>query len=389
MNNPSSFGIYIHWPFCLRKCPYCDFNSQARSTIPHEHMQAAYRLEWERQRGEVASGRLVSIYFGGGTPSLMRPADIAGLLELIGGAHSLDGVEITLEANPSSVLPAFLKGIRAAGVNRLSVGVQSFDDKILRFLGRIHSGREAAEALVAARRAGFDKLGLDLILAALPATLETLNRDLDMVGDFTPEHVSAYLLGIEAETEFGRRARSGEELLRPDREARGHFETCRDRLKTYGFEHYEISNFAREDRRSIHNQLYWAGNPYLGLGPGAHSYFPPRKGKAARRMENLRNPDRYIESQGRGLEAFEFEEELSALDLAKEAVMTGLRRLDGIGEGEFKLRCGLDLEATFGRAISTMLERRWLTWKVEGGGRRLRLTEEGVLFSNDVFLEFF
>ncbi|RJO67520.1 MAG: radical SAM family heme chaperone HemW, partial [Myxococcales bacterium] len=359
------FGLYIHWPFCERKCPYCDFASQAMDTLPHERFRAAVLAEWARRRAEVADRRLCSIYLGGGTPSLMRPEDLAVILAEIGKSHALDGVEITVEANPSSALPQWLREIRQAGANRLSLGVQSFSDAVLRFLGRLHDARQSRRAIEAARAAGFDNLSLDLILASRPATLAKLDRDLEAALSHRPEHLSAYLLTIEPETPFGRRAAQGERLTRREDEARRCYERCRDRLAAAGYERYEISNHARPDRRSHHNGLYWSGAAYLGLGPSAHGYIPPESDRPAQRRENLRDAFAYLAAVEAGRDPRNFLETLEGIDIARETMLTGLRRIEGVGEREFAMRCGLGLQETFSTALKRLADRGWLEWRGE------------------------
>ena len=387
--NPTPFGIYVHWPFCERKCPYCDFYSKAGIDIPHEEMLDAYLFELEERKREIDNASLISIYFGGGTPSLMRPQDIAAILDRIGKDHSLDEVEITLEANPSSTLPGFLKTIRAVGVNRLSIGVQSFQDEVLQFLGRIHTANQALQTVEAARETGFDNLGIDLILASKKATLAHLEKDLEAIRDLSPEHVSSYILTIEDETPFGKRSEEGEILLRPEEEIRRQYETCRDRLLAAGYEHYEISNYAMPGLRSRHNQLYWAGNPYLGLGPGAHSYLTAGAERLAIRSVNHPDIDGYLEIMHKGSKHIRTREEISEDLIIKETIITALRRKEGLGLEEFRTRTGRDLLDLFQVEINAILDRKWVFWANEKNDKRLKLTTEGIIFSDDAFIDFF
>ncbi len=381
-------GLYIHWPFCERKCPYCDFNSVA-GAIPHAAMEAALLAEWDQRRSALENTRLMSVYVGGGTPSLMQPATLERLLEAVAREHDLARAEITVEVNPSSALPDFLSAARSLGVNRLSIGIQSFSDEVLRFLGRVHDAQQAHVAIEAARAAGFDNLSLDLILASRPLGRAELEHDLAAIVHHRPEHVSAYLLGIETETAFGRRAAAGEILTRPDSEAVAQFKRVQDILQQEGYEHYEISNYARPDRRARHNGLYWSGAPYLGLGPGAHSYRPPGFDSLGKRSENIRDVAAYLERVGVGESPVGFAESLGPDTLARETIMTGLRRLYGITAWEFRERTGFDLSLRYGDVISKLVVDGLLVTEGTGADLTIRLAESAVLIADDVILAFF
>ncbi|MEM9177897.1 MAG: radical SAM family heme chaperone HemW, partial [Myxococcota bacterium] len=269
-------GVYLHLPFCERVCPYCDFAVVAARTLDpaDEDRYVVDLLSELSARAEHFAGRaLASVYFGGGTPALFRPESIERLVAAIGDTFPAAEVppEVTLELNPSTVERARLPGFRAAGVNRLSIGVQSFDDGLLKRLGRAHRASVAEETLAAARAADFDDLSLDLIFAGPGQSAADLDRDLDRVIDFRPEHVSTYELTFEPQTPFGRAVADGR-MAPPDEDlAAAMIERVEQRLESAGYARYEISSYARPGRRARHNARYWQRQAVLGLGLGAHS----------------------------------------------------------------------------------------------------------------------
>nr|MCR5120941.1 radical SAM family heme chaperone HemW [Ruminococcus sp.] len=265
----SAAGIYIHVPFCLRKCPYCDFYSvKFDADTAHKYVDAVCRnIAAFGDRNVTAD----TVYFGGGTPSLLTPAQVEHTLDTVYKNISLHSPEITLEANPSSLTPEKLRGYRAAGVNRLSVGFQSADDGQLRFLGRLHDTARAENAVLDAHAAGFDNISCDLILGSEGQDIGSLDRTIDRLLALPISHISAYMLKIEPGTPFDcddiRRRSADEETLCQL------YERMCERLSAAGYEHYEISNFARDGRRSRHNMKYWRVEPYIGIGASAHSDF--------------------------------------------------------------------------------------------------------------------
>ncbi len=311
------------------------------------------------------------------------------MLEGIDDHYRTEDAEITMEINPAEGNGERLKDFLDAGVNRLSVGVQSFDDGVLSFLGRRHDGRQAVRALQNAREVGFDNIGIDLILGSRPSVREQLASDLRTALDLKVDHVSAYLLTVEEETPFGRRASQGEALTLDDETCRDHYEFCRDTLRSAGFEHYEISNYARPGKRSVHNWLYWSGEMYAGIGPAAHGYDPIGTGHGPQRLINPQDSGTFMANVLEGQKTDRIVETLSAEMLVKDTLLTALRRRDGISEAEFLSRTGLRLGELFEKTVEKHLSTGWLEWVGGGGSRVLRLTDEGVFVSDGVFEDFF
>jgi putative oxygen-independent coproporphyrinogen III oxidase len=317
-------ALYVHWPFCVSKCPYCDFNSHVRESVD----QAAWRealledLVWEAQA--FPAPPLASIFFGGGTPSLMAPATVAALIEAAERHWGLaPDVEITLEANPSSVEAARFADLAAAGVNRVSLGLQSLDDQALRFLGRAHDVAEGLAALTTAQSC-FNRVSFDLIYA-LPGQSEAAWRaELDRALGFGTGHLSLYQLTIEPGTRFAAMAARGELAARDSDEAASLYELTQDLTEAAGLPAYEISNHARPGEESRHNLAYWRYRPYLGIGPGAHG----RRGGAATLRH--RKPENWLAALARNSHGLAEETPLSLADRALEALLMGLRLREGV-----------------------------------------------------------
>jgi oxygen-independent coproporphyrinogen-3 oxidase len=371
--NPA--GVYIHVPFCRRKCPYCDFHSTTEIGRMPEYLAALGR---EIALAEPLEAACDTIYFGGGTPSLLEPDDVGRIIGALQGRLRFEAaVEITLEANPGTLAPGRLKGYLEAGVNRLNIGVQSFRLENLRFLGRIHTAADAAQCLEQARAAGFENLGLDLIYGLPGQGREDWRRDLDAALEHRPEHIACYLLTVEPGTPLA--AGLAEGRFRAASEARQAelFLFTSEYLEAGGYRHYEISNFARRDpsagggeRISRHNAKYWSRAPYLGFGPAAHSFVPPR------RWWNLKETARYAARLRAGALPREGGEILDSGQAMLEALMLGLRTAAGIDPAEFGRRFGIDFEEVFGRAAAGLAAQGLL---VPSGGR-IAPTRRGMLF---------
>ncbi len=334
-------GIYIHIPFCKSRCYYCDFFS---TTALGRQQELIDTLHTELTRRSLppegpalitlpATERIETLYFGGGTPSLVTPEALGALIRQVRALWPEAPLEeITLEANPDDLVPPYLEALRQEGINRLSIGIQSFLDRDLRWMHRRHDVRTAVEAVRAAREAGFRNLSIDLIYGLPQMSIEEWRYNLEQALALHPEHLSAYHLTIEPQTPFGRQAQRGT-LHEIDPEvSRAQFVLLRELLCGAGYEHYEISNFARPGYRARHNSHYWDGTPYLGIGPSAHSY------DGNRRQWNVANLSRYLElmPQGRSYET----ERLTPETQYNEYVMTRLRTADGLRGEDLATRFG-------------------------------------------------
>lgn len=375
-------ALYVHLPWCVRKCPYCDFNSHPqRGALPYDAYVDALLADLDgdlRDFGDAAAGReLVSIFFGGGTPSLFPADAIARLLEGVAARLPLaDGIEVTLEANPGTVEHGRFEGYRAAGVNRLSIGVQSFDDGMLARLGRIHSSGEAERAVQEARDAGFDNLNLDLMYALPQQDLAGALADIERAIALAPAHISHYQLTLEPNTAF---AASPPPLPEHD-EAWAMQEACQARLAAAGYAQYEVSAYARDGRRCAHNLNYWRFGDYLGIGAGAHGKLSGAGG--VRRRWKTRHPAAYLRDAATpariGGDAC-----VPAAELPFEYMLNALRLIDGVPAADAAARTGLDA-AAFAPALRTAQARGWLE-TVDG---MLRATPLGQRFLNDVIALF-
>ena len=377
--------IYIHTPYCRQKCPYCAFYS-----IPSAGTDeiAAYT---ELLHGELelaaaqstGSGRIDSVYFGGGTPSLLESAQIERLLRHIDRVFNLDSsAEITLETNPGTVDSGKLAAFRAAGINRLSIGVQSFDDRLLAALGRIHSAHESRNTIAAAHAAGFAAIGIDLICALPGQNLAQWSQELHTAASLAPQHISVYGLTIEENTPFAQQFPEESPLLPDDELAAAMLEQAHAQLGNQGYEHYEIANYARPGYRSRHNSGYWRRDGYLGLGAGAHSFF--RTGSTGKRFSNHADITRYRSDILAGTLPTSESTQLSREDAMAEAMYLGLRLKDGIDFETFRLEYGVSPAARYQTAIDELLKHGLL--EPTAGG--VRLTLRGMLLSNQVFQRF-
>jgi len=377
------FALYVHVPWCRHVCPYCDFNVYAARNPPEADYTAALVRElagWSAA-APFAGRRIASVYVGGGTPSLFSADAVGRVVATARGRFGFDDdVEITLEANPGTVDAASLRGYRAAGVNRLSLGVQSFDARLLERLGRDHTAADTHAAVAAAREAGIQNVSLDLIFAVPGSTLADWASDLERAVALEPAHVSAYALTFEERTPFHAWRKSGrlKALDEDDEAAMG--ELAAERLPAAGFARYEISSWARPGRASAHNQRYWDGSPYLGIGAGAHSFHP---GPPARRWSTLRQPQAYMEAVGAGRSAVADEHVLHVAEARGDFVFTGIRRLAGVDGARFAQRFGLSIVAAFPH-VPGLVRDGLLEWNDEA----LRLTPQGLRFADTVAATF-
>ena len=336
-------SIYIHWPFCKAKCPYCDFNSHVRESIDQEAWRQALLAELRHEAARLPDREIVSVFFGGGTPSLMAPATAGALIAEIGRLWPLaEEVEITLEANPTSSEAANFRALAEAGVNRLSLGVQALDDDSLRFLGRQHSAAEALAALEMAR-SSFPRFTFDLIYARPDQSLEAWSAELKRALDEGAEHLSLYQLTIEENTAFHGAWRRGE-LQVPGEEASGElFDATQEIMAGAGLPAYEISNHARPGQESRHNLVYWTGGDYLGIGPGAHGRITLEGTRFATRKH--RAPEIWLQRVGELGHATQQETPLDAAENLEELVLMGLRLKAGVARRDFRRLCAAEPEA--------------------------------------------
>jgi oxygen-independent coproporphyrinogen-3 oxidase len=339
----NAFGVYVHWPFCLSKCPYCDFNSHVRhAAIDETRFLRAFAAELAATAAR-APGRTVStIFFGGGTPSLMQPATVGAILDTIGKHWTVaPNVEVTLEANPTSVEATRFRGYRAAGVNRVSLGVQALDDASLKALGRLHSAQEALAA-VAIARATFERYSFDLIYARPGQTPTQWAAELKHAIAEAAEHLSLYQLTIEADTPFSALHKAGK-LVVPDEDvARALYDTTQETCSAAGLPAYEVSNHARPGAECRHNLVYWHAHEYAGIGPGAHGRIDIEGERHATATE--KRPEAWlmrVESLGHGLVT---DETLLRSEMADEFLLMGLRLAEGIDPARYATLAGRPLD---------------------------------------------
>jgi putative oxygen-independent coproporphyrinogen III oxidase len=364
------FALYVHWPFCLAKCPYCDFNSHVRSAaIDEDRYVAAFRAEI-KHRAAIAPGRVVrSIFFGGGTPSLMRPQTVQAVIDSIAEAWTLSpDAEITLEANPTGVEAGRFRGYRAAGVNRLSIGVQALNDSDLKFLGRKHTVAEALAALKVAASI-FSRHSFDLIYARPGQSVADWRAELGQALDLAGEHLSLYQLTIEPDTMFERLWKAGK-LAVPDADlGRDLFDATQELTQAHGMPAYEVSNHARPGAESQHNLVYWRYGEYAGVGPGAHGRLVTATGRRAQSTE--KHPEMWltqVESEGHGLIENDV---LTAEEQGDEFLLMGLRLKEGVDPERFKRLSGRSLDP---RQLSSLAEDGFIVADEQG---RVRVTPLG------------
>jgi len=366
------FGLYVHWPWCLSKCPYCDFNSHQIDAPDQVAWASAYVREARTLAAEMPSRPLTSVFFGGGTPSLMAPETVAVVLDEAARLWPLaDGIEVTLEANPGAAERDRFQDLHRAGVGRLSLGVQALDDEALRFLGRRHSKTEALAALDQARSV-FPRVSYDLIYARPGQTPEDWAAELDRALGFAPDHLSLYQLTIEKGTAFFAALRSGAFQLPDEDTAADLFDLTQERTAAAGLPAYEVSNHARPGAECRHNLVYWRGGDYVGIGPGAHG----RVGGTATRC--IASPAGWlaqVEHLGHGVQA---RDPLDPADRAVELLLMGLRLTEGIHAARFERLCGQALtDALDPDGLRNMIDLGFVRWGGDGDGARLRATAEG------------
>lgn len=374
------FGVYVHWPFCAAKCPYCDFNSHVRhGGVDQARYARALATEVNHMAAMQPGQKVTSVFFGGGTPSLMEPDTVAHVLQAIDTAWGLDeGIEITLEANPTSVEADRFRAYRAAGVNRVSLGVQSLDDAQLKFLGRLHSAREAMDAIETAR-AIFPRFSFDLIYARPDQTLKQWEAELRAALALSGGHLSLYQLTIEQETPFHRLHANGK-LQVPDAEhAAQLYELTQDITADAGLPAYEISNHATPGLESRHNLTYWRFGTWAGIGPGAHGRLSMNDGRRATATQ--RNPELWlkaVETDGHGMVENEVMDDVDAAD---EMLLMGLRLKEGLRMPRYEALTGHPINA---ERLSDLIEYGMIEHLNQN---RIRATAEGCLVLDAVIAD--
>jgi len=372
-------SLYIHIPFCRAKCHYCDFGSQIL-TSPAEQLDG-YVAALTQEIRQSEPGRVTTVYVGGGTPTVLPLSHLADIIEAARRSFAIvSGAEKTIEANPCTLDPGFVSGLLSLGVTRLSLGVQSFNDSELRTLGRIHTATGATGAFKMARAAGFDNINLDLIYGLPGQSLGSWRENLEQILDLDPEHVSLYALSVEEGTQMAGAIARGE-LPTPDPDmAADMYDLSQQSLGTAGYDHYEISNWARTaSHRCRHNLAYWRNQTYLGMGAGAHSW---AKGH---RWANTSEPGDYVARIASGRRPAEWEEKIEiALEMG-ETMMMGLRLLEeGVAHDRFRMRFGVTLHEKYADELEDLVGLGLLV----DNGERVRLSERGRLLGNQVFGRF-
>ncbi|WP_257548918.1 radical SAM family heme chaperone HemW [Sphingopyxis sp. DBS4] len=371
-------ALYVHWPFCVSKCPYCDFNSHVRERVDQAAWRAALLADLRHEAALLPGRKISSIFFGGGTPSLMPPATVAAVIAAADAAWGMtDDVEITLEANPNSVEVANFADLAAAGVNRVSIGVQSFDPQILDFLGRAHSGDEARRAIAAAQD-HFARVSFDLIYARPGQSLAAWESELGAALAFGTGHLSLYQLTIEPGTRFATLAAKGD-LVIPDGDAAADlFDATQAITRAAGLPRYEVSNHAAPGEESRHNLTYWRYGDYAGIGPGAHGR------RLAQATERHRKPENFLAAVGRNGHGLKVETDLPSHERATEAMLMGLRLTEGVDLARVEERSGLGREAFVDADAVAPLAGQGLLVQ---DGDRLAVTDAGILLLDSILSE--
>ena len=399
LDAPVTCGLYIHIPFCQKKCPYCDFNTYAGLETLHEQTVAALCTEMAQRRTQVAARTVETIFIGGGTPTVLTHAQLTRLMEAVHANFTVDpAAEITCEANPGTVDREKFATLRALGVNRLSLGVQSFQPDELTFLGRIHDVDDVTRAVDAARAAGFANINLDFMFG-LPGQTNVRWRDtLTRALALAPTHLSLYSLIVEPNTPLYHWVDTGKVDVPDDDVAGEQYEIALETLNAAGYRHYEVSNWARatdEDRlhqlplyASRHNVVYWHNEDYVGIGPGAHSHLHAVDAAGtivSERWANRRPVPGYVKRMAQGESVVDFSETLPPAVSMGETMMLGLRLIDeGVTFARFRRRHGVDMRDVYGDTLAQLQQDGLVT--VDAAG--VRLTHHGLMLGNQVFMRF-
>ena len=373
-------GLYLHFPFCISKCPYCDFNSyQLKEDNQISFYIYALYQEITAYSQKLKKSNIKTIYLGGGTPTILSGTQICKILEFCKEKFKIDkDAEITIEANPGTLDGEKIKLLIESGINRLSLGAQSFNDIFLKKLGRIHNTQEIIDSYYLAREAGFNNINIDIMFALPDQTTEDLQATLKKAVSLKPDHLSLYNLTIKQGTEYYKEYKRGKLKLPTEDEEFDMYNWAINYLEESSFEHYEIANFARLHRRSKHNLIYWQNKPYLGIGAGAYSFI------RGYRYMNYKEPARYIKEIMSGKLPIDNGEKLPLRKRMIETIILGLRTKDGVIYKKFKTRFGINLNDIFSKQINKLVNLRLL----QKDNYKIKLTNKGIFLANTVFREF-
>lgn len=373
-------GLYLHFPYCISKCPYCDFNSyQLKEDNQISSYISALHQEIAAYSQKLKKSNIKTIYLGGGTPTILSGTQIFNILEFCKENFMVEkDAEITIEANPGTVDSEKIKLLINSGINRLSLGAQSFNNMFLKKLGRIHNTQEIIDSYYLAREAGFKNINIDIMFALPDQTTEDLQVTLKKAVSLKSDHLSLYNLTIKPGTEYYKEYKRGKLKLPTEDEEYDMFNWAINYLEENGFEHYEISNFARPHNRSEHNLIYWQNKPYLGVGAGAYSFI------RGYRYMNYEEPARYIKEVTSGKSPIDNGEKLSLRKRMIETIILGLRTKGGVNYKKFKTRFKVDINNTFHKQIKKLVNLGLL----QRDDNRIKLTRKGIFLANTVFREF-
>ena len=373
-------GLYLHIPFCKQACSYCDFYFVTRKDHKAEFVEELV-LEIESKKGTAFTEEKVkTIYFGGGTPSLLSTEEVDRIMQSIASIFDLDLKEVTLEMNPDDVTPEYLSGLKKAGITRASMGVQTFDENLLKFMNRAHSREEAISCLEALSTSGFDSFTVDLIYGNPGQSLEGLATDIEIMLTYNPPHISAYSLTIEPRTRLGKQLELGRLIPAEDDIVAQHFNLINTKLSEAGIHRYEVSNYARRGFEAVHNSAYWNHENYLGLGPGAHSFWWDGEQKSAKRWNNASNLKEYLHGNWKQRNE---EETLDLKSLAEEKLMLGLRTVKGVALDKLENK----YDFRFNDEQRAYLIQKEAEGKVILDEQQLRLSEDGLIISDAILLD--
>ena len=377
-------GLYVHIPFCVKKCAYCDFLSMPASDEVKKQYTSAVLEEIEDYRQYIKEYQVQTIYFGGGTPSLLPAEYIQDILHKLQDVFEIDDlkkIEVTLEVNPGTVDETKWQSYKNMGINRISMGLQSTDNKTLKKIGRIHTYEAFLENYQSARNYGFNNISVDIMSALPEQTVEQYKQTIEIVAELSPEHISSYSLIIEEGTSFWEWYSEGgefEQQLPKEDDERKMYELTKEILQKYGYERYEISNYAKKGFESKHNSSYWTGIPYLGIGLGASSYFERE------RYQNVTDLKAYFEYAGKKEQRIQNREKIGTIEEIQEFMFLGLRRMCGVSKQEFQYRFGQSIEDVYDEVLVELSQKGLLC--IEGD--KVYLTDYGIDVSNYVFSKF-